>query len=96
LLFELNGITKAEVTELRFDRASGQLLMQDSLPLGSSLDSRSVVPLKDRDRIMYLLSWLAQKSGVPGLKDAEEPLFYALLLLEKPVLCPMGQGGSAG
>ncbi|CAK9065982.1 Selenocysteine-specific elongation factor (Elongation factor sec) (Eukaryotic elongation factor [Durusdinium trenchii] len=93
LLFELNGISKGEVNELRYDPPSGQLLQQEGLPLGSSLDSRSVIPLKDRDRVVYLLRWLATScdvplTGAPG--EPEEPLFYVLLVLEKPVMCPLG------
>lgn len=93
LLLELNGVAKGEVTELRYDPPSGQLLQQESLPLGSSLDSRSVIPLKDRDRVVYLLRWLCTTcevpfEGAPG--EAEEPLFYVLLVLEKPVMCPLG------
>eukprot|EP00913_Durusdinium_trenchii_P010510 g9855.t1 len=95
LLFELNGISKGEVNELRYDPPSGQLLQQEGLPLGSSLDSRSVIPLKermrpnDRDRVVYLLRWLATScdvplTGAPG--EPEEPLFYVLLVLEKPVM----------
>lgn len=90
LLFHLNGELKGEVTELRFDPNSGRLTMQDGLTFGSSVDSRSVIPLKDRDRVVYLLSWLAQECCVPGLPAAEEPLAYVLLLFEKPVTCPTG------
>lgn len=93
LLLELNGVAKGEVTELRYDPPSGQLLQQESLPLGSSLDSRSVIPLKDRDRVVYLLRWLCTTCEVPfegALGEAEEPLFYVLLVLEKPVMCPLG------
>lgn len=91
LLLELNGVSKGEVTELSYDPSSGALLQQESLPLASSMESRSVVPLKDRDRVLYLLSWLAQRCEVPGLPPAtEEPVAYALLVLEKPVMCPMG------
>jgi len=90
LEFTLNCEPKPDVTELRFDASSGRLEMQEEMPLGSSVDSRSVIPLKDRDRVIYLLSWLAQSSLVPGLPECEEPLAYALLLLEKPVMCPLG------
>eukprot|EP00415_Alexandrium_ostenfeldii_P000295 UN0295 len=64
--------------------------MQDGLALGSSIDSRSVIPLKDRDRVIYLLSWLAQESCVPGLPPVDEPMAFVLLTLEKPVTCPIG------
>lgn len=40
--------------------------------------------------MIYLLSWLAQRCMVPGLPACEEPLGYALLVLEKPVMCPLG------
>lgn len=93
LLLELNGVAKGEVTELRYDPPSGQLLQQEALPLGSSLDSRSIIPLKDRDRVVYLLRWLASTCNVPfhgALGEPEEPLFYVLLVLEKPVMCPIG------
>merc|ERR1712217_147343 len=54
-------------------------------------DSRSVIPLKDWDRVVYLLSWLAQACGVPGLPECDkEPLAYALLILERLVTCPLG------
>lgn len=90
LLWYFNEDLKGEVTELRFDPNSGRLVMQDNQPFGSSIDSRSVIPLKDRDRVIYLLSWLAQESCVPGLPPADEPLAYVLLVLEKPVICPLG------
>eukprot|EP00931_Biecheleriopsis_adriatica_P031362 TRINITY_DN18400_c0_g1_i1.p1 TRINITY_DN18400_c0_g1~~TRINITY_DN18400_c0_g1_i1.p1 ORF type:complete len:689 (-),score=169.56 TRINITY_DN18400_c0_g1_i1:47-1960(-) len=90
LSYELNGVAKDDVTELRFDVSSGRLLQQEGLPLASSPESHSVIPLKDRDRVLYLLSWLAQNCKVPGLPAAEEPVSYALLILEKPVMCPMG------
>merc|ERR1711953_78874 len=64
--------------------------MQDGMPLGTP-ESNSVVPLKERDRVMYLLSWLAQECMVPGLPEVQnEPVAYALLTLEKPVMCPLG------
>lgn len=91
LTFELNGVAKEEVTELSFHAGSGRLLQQEGLPLASSVESRSVVPLKDRDRVLYLLKWLAQRCGVPGLPPADrEPLAYVLLVLERPVMCPIG------
>mmetsp|Transcript_138852 Transcript_138852/g.443301 ORF Transcript_138852/g.443301 Transcript_138852/m.443301 type:complete len:675 (+) Transcript_138852:47-2071(+) len=91
MIFQINGETKGEVSELKFDTSSGRLVMQGGAPLGSTVDSRSVVPLKERDRVIYLLRYLAQICGVPGLPPTEkEPLCYALLLLEKPVTCPLG------
>jgi len=91
LTLELNGVTKEDVTELSFHAGSGRLLQQEGLPLATSTESRSVVPLKDRDRVLYLLKWLAQRCGVPGLPPVErEPLAYVLLVLEKPVMCPLG------
>lgn len=87
---ELNGVAKGMITELRFEPSTGRLSMQEDLPLASSPDGRSVVPLKERDRVIYLLSWLAQESMVPGLPSCKEPLAFALLLLEKPVMCPLG------
>jgi len=88
--FALNGEVKGDVSELKFDPSSGRLIRQLNQPLGATVDSRSVVPLKDRDRVIYLVSWLAQCCEVPGLPTVEEPLSYALLQLEKPVTCPMG------
>eukprot|EP00932_Pfiesteria_piscicida_P022097 SRR837773.8863.p1 GENE.SRR837773.8863~~SRR837773.8863.p1 ORF type:complete len:341 (-),score=61.67 SRR837773.8863:19-894(-) len=92
LIFQLNGETKGEVTELRFDSSSGRLSMQGGAPLGSTVDSRSVIPLKDRDRVIYLLRFLAQSCGVPGLPKVQQevPLGFVLLLLERPVTCPLG------
>lgn len=90
LLFHLNGDLRGEVSELRFDPNSGRLTMQDGMAFGSTVDSRSVIALKDRDRVIYLLSWLAQECCVPGLPPADEPLAYVLLVLEKPVTCPIG------
>lgn len=90
LVFDLNGAPKGEVTELRYDPSSGRLQMQEGQPLGLSMDSPSIIPLKDRDRVLYLLSYLAQSCKVPGLPTAEEPLSYALLLFERPVTCPLG------
>eukprot|EP00928_Gymnodinium_smaydae_P044208 TRINITY_DN29507_c0_g3_i2.p1 TRINITY_DN29507_c0_g3~~TRINITY_DN29507_c0_g3_i2.p1 ORF type:complete len:680 (-),score=127.05 TRINITY_DN29507_c0_g3_i2:149-2188(-) len=86
----LNETPRGEVTELIYDRCSGRLSMQDDQPLASAAESASVVPLKDRDRVVYLLSYLAQSNLVPGMPEAEEPLGYALMLLEKPVMCPLG------
>jgi hypothetical protein len=91
--FQLNGAAKGVATELRFDAASGRLVRQNDEPLGSSVDSRSVVPLKDRDRVLYLLRYLAQMNSVPGLPELQEgtePMAYALLIFEKPVTCPIG------
>jgi len=88
--FHLNGELKSEVTELSFEASSGRLSIQDDIPVGSSIDSRGVVPLKDRDRVIFLLTWLAQTCMVPGLPECEEPLAYAVMLLEKPVMCPLG------
>mmetsp|Transcript_87983 Transcript_87983/g.137886 ORF Transcript_87983/g.137886 Transcript_87983/m.137886 type:complete len:669 (-) Transcript_87983:122-2128(-) len=91
LQFHLNGELKREISALRYDPNSGRLADQDNSPLGSTVDSKGVIPLKDRDRILYLLDWLAHESFVPGLAQVEEePLAYALLIFEKPVLCPMG------
>uniref|UniRef100_A0A7S1FCT1 Tr-type G domain-containing protein n=1 Tax=Noctiluca scintillans TaxID=2966 RepID=A0A7S1FCT1_NOCSC len=90
LEFYLHGELKKEITSLRYDSSSGRLSAQDGSPLGATVDSRGVIPLKNRDRVIYLLSWLAQSAQVPGLPPAEEPLAYALLLLEKPVVCPIG------
>jgi len=90
LEFHLNDQIKGEVTELRYDQASGRLVQQGDMPLAGSVESRSVVPLKDRDRVMYLLSWLCQENGVPGFPPCEEPLGYVLLVLERPVICPLG------
>jgi len=90
LIFSLNGIVKREIYGLRFDPHSGKLTDNEDNPLGSSVDSRGVIVLKDRDRVMYLLSWLAQTCDVDGLPPVEEPLAFALLLLEKPVTCPLG------
>lgn len=87
----INGEMRGEITELRFDPNSGRLSQQGGAPLGSTVDSRGVVPLKDRDRVMYLLRFLAQAACVPGLESVEgEPLAFALLILEKPVTCPLG------
>lgn len=90
--FQLNGAPKGVVTELKFDAASGRLLRQDGEPLGSSVDSRSIIPLKERDRVLYLLSYLADLACVPGLPPLEggEPMAYALLVFDKPVTCPIG------
>lgn len=91
LIFELNGEVRGEVTELQFDPNSGKLSMQGGAPLAATVDSRSVVPLKDRDRVIYLLRFLAQSCLVPGLPPAEgEPLAFVLLVLERPVTCPIG------
>jgi len=91
LQFFLHGELKREISALRYDPNSGRLADQDNAPLGSTVDSKGVIPLKDRDRILYLLDWLAQEAFVPGLaKVEEEPLAYVLLIFEKPVLCPMG------
>eukprot|EP00929_Paragymnodinium_shiwhaense_P081401 TRINITY_DN4257_c0_g1_i2.p1 TRINITY_DN4257_c0_g1~~TRINITY_DN4257_c0_g1_i2.p1 ORF type:complete len:669 (-),score=147.97 TRINITY_DN4257_c0_g1_i2:81-2087(-) len=87
----INSEKKGEVVELRYDAASGRITMQDDLPLATSPDSRSVIPLKERDRVVYLLSWLAQNCCVPGLPECkDEPVGYVLLILEKPVMCPLG------
>merc|ERR1712032_137400 len=66
--------------------------MQNDQPLGSSVDSRSVIPLKDRDRALYLLRYLAASCGIPGLPPIQgtEPMAYVLLVFEKPVTCPIG------
>mmetsp|Transcript_60525 Transcript_60525/g.131138 ORF Transcript_60525/g.131138 Transcript_60525/m.131138 type:complete len:680 (+) Transcript_60525:81-2120(+) len=88
--FFLNDQMKGEVTELRFDNGTGRLTQQEGAPLGSTVDSSSIIPLKERDRVIYLLSWLAQSCQVIGLPASEEPLGYALLLLERPVTCPIG------
>jgi len=89
--FMLNGEKRSEVTELKFDTSSGRLSMQGGAPLGSTIDSRGVVPLKERDRVIYLLRFLADSCQVPGLPPTEgEPLGYALLVLERPVICPLG------
>lgn len=90
LLFSLNGVFKREIYGLRFDPHSGRLTDNEDVPLGSSVDSRGVIVLRDRDRVLYLLSWLAQLCDVDGLPGVEEPVAYALLLLEKPVTCPLG------
>mmetsp|Transcript_26991 Transcript_26991/g.52112 ORF Transcript_26991/g.52112 Transcript_26991/m.52112 type:complete len:700 (+) Transcript_26991:1-2100(+) len=91
MLCYVNGELRGEVTELKFDPNSGRLSIQEDQPLGIASDSRSLVPLKDRDRVISLLSWLAQKCLVPGLPPMEqEPLAFVLLVLEKPVLCPIG------
>merc|ERR1712060_615553 len=81
-----------EVTELHYDPHSGKLTRQNGEPLGSTIDSLSIIPLKDRDRVVYLLTHLAQSCEVPGLPpfEGKEPLAYVLLVLEKPVTCPLG------
>jgi len=90
--FDLDGDPKGEVTEFRFEAHNGRLLRQNGEPLGATVDSQSIIPLKDRDRVIYLLGWLAESCGVPGLPPIEEkePLAYALLILERPVTCPIG------
>lgn len=91
MLWYVNGELRGEVTELMFEPNSGRLSIQEDQPLGIAADSRSIVPLKDRDRVVSLLSWLAQKCLVPGLPPMEEePLAFVLLVLERPVLCPLG------
>eukprot|EP00927_Polykrikos_kofoidii_P059256 TRINITY_DN54460_c0_g1_i1.p1 TRINITY_DN54460_c0_g1~~TRINITY_DN54460_c0_g1_i1.p1 ORF type:complete len:683 (+),score=118.02 TRINITY_DN54460_c0_g1_i1:95-2143(+) len=91
LEFYLNSDFKGEVTELRYDPSSGRLAMQDDVPLATSVESRGAIHLKDRDRVLYLLGDLAEKNMVPGLplRDSD-PLSFALLVLEKPVMCPLG------
>jgi len=88
----LNSDAKGEVTELSFNTSSGRLTQQGGVPLCGGSDGRgSVVRLKDRDRVIYLLSWLAKQCQVPGLEvPNEEPLAFVLLLLERPVTCPLG------
>mmetsp|Transcript_38659 Transcript_38659/g.99934 ORF Transcript_38659/g.99934 Transcript_38659/m.99934 type:complete len:687 (-) Transcript_38659:15-2075(-) len=90
LAWTLNGESKPDILELKFDGKSGRLTMNGGMPLGSTVDSKSSVPLKDRDRVIYLLKWMAQSCQVLGLDAAEEPLSYVLLLLERPVQCPLG------
>merc|ERR1740121_3409691 len=91
LNFALNGEQRAEVTELKFETSSGRLAMQGNVPLGATIDSTGVVPLKERDRVIYLLRFLADTCQVTGLPPSEgEPLAYALLILERPVICPLG------
>jgi len=90
LEFHSNSDLKDDITELRYDHSSGRISMQDNQPLGVA-DSRSAIPLKDRDRVHYLLSYLAQDCLVPGLQEVEdEPIAYVALVLEKPVMCPIG------
>lgn len=89
--FSLDGVFKREVTALRYDRNTGRLADHENNPFGVTVDSVGVIPLKDRDRVIYLLSWLAQCCMVPGLPEMEEePLAYALMVFEKPVQVPLG------
>lgn len=91
LVFSVNGERKDVITELMYDPACGKLSVQGGAAIGATIDSRSCIHLKDRDRILYLLRFLAQLCGVPGLPAIEgQPLCYALLVLEKPVTCPLG------
>jgi len=93
LEFHLNGEFKRQIAELLYDPHSGRLADELNSPLGQTVDSRGVVPLKERDRVMYLLAWLAHSCDVPiaGQDPPEqEPLAYALLLLERGIQCPTG------
>ena len=71
---EKSGIRekKKDITELKYDPNSGRLADQDDMPLGSTVDSKGVVPLKDRDRVLYLLAWIAKEAFVLGLPEPKE------------------------
>jgi hypothetical protein len=91
LEFYVDGTMQREISGLKYDPNTGRLADQDNSPLGATVDSKGIVPLNHRHRVMYLLTWLAKQHGVPGLpEDAEEPLAFALLLFERPVTCPLG------
>jgi len=91
IAYAVHGEPRGDITELLYDPNSGRLAREGNVPLGNTLDSRGVIPLKDRDRVLYLLRFLAHACCVPGLDPVEgEPLAYALLILEKPVICPLG------
>jgi len=83
----INGVFIREVTSMR---QKNGILSDDQGAFGGSKDSDAAIALPERSRTLYQLQWLTHSRNVSGLDPPvdKEPICYARLQFEKPVICP--------